>query len=240
MTFWLVVTVVRLFNLVTGHTVVRRGTGSVPADGAAVLTINHTAYVDFIYAGLDAYRQDRRQVRFMGKVELSGNPVLRWAMRGCGVILVDRSAGRDSYVAAVEELRRGEVVGIYPEATISRSFEIKAFKSGAARMALEADVPIIPVIVWGAQRIATKGRPRHLGRTKTPVTVAVGEPIAATGTAEELTAKLREEMQAMLLDVQAAYGPHPAGEDWVPARLGGSAPTVEQADELDRRARKGH
>jgi 1-acyl-sn-glycerol-3-phosphate acyltransferase len=239
-TFWLVVTVVRLFNLVTGHTVVRRGTGSVPADGAAVLAINHTAYVDFIYAGLDAYRQDRRQVRFMGKVELSGNPVLRWAMRGCGVILVDRSAGRDSYVAAVEELRRGEVVGIYPEATISRSFEIKAFKSGAARMALEADVPIIPVIVWGAQRIATKGRPRHLGRTKTPVTVAVGEPIAATGTAEELTAKLREEMQAMLLDVQAAYGPHPAGEDWVPARLGGSAPTVEQADELDRRARKGH
>ncbi len=240
MTFWLVVTVVRLFNLVTGHTVVRRGTGSVPADGAAVLAINHTAYVDFIYAGLDAYRQDRRQVRFMGKVELSGNPVLRWAMRGCGVILVDRSAGRDSYVAAVEELRRGEVVGIYPEATISRSFEIKAFKSGAARMALDADVPIIPVIVWGAQRIATKGRPRHLGRTKTPVTVAVGEPIAATGTAEELTAKLREEMQAMLLDVQAAYGPHPAGEDWVPARLGGSAPTVEQADELDRRARKGH
>jgi 1-acyl-sn-glycerol-3-phosphate acyltransferase len=239
-TFWLVVTVVRLFNLVTGHRVVRRGTARVPAVGPAVLAINHTAYVDFIYAGLEAYRQDRRQVRFMGKVELSGNPILRWAMRGCGVILVDRSAGRDSYVAAVEELRRGEVVGIYPEATISRSFEIKAFKSGAARMALEADVPIIPVIVWGAQRIATKGRPRHLGRTKTPVTVAVGEPIAATGTAEELTAKLREEMQAMLLDVQAAYGPHPAGEDWVPARLGGSAPTVEQADELDRRARKGH
>ena len=240
MTFWLVVTVVRLFNMVTGHRVVRRGTGSVPADGAAVLAINHTAYVDFIYAGLEAYRQDRRQVRFMGKVELSGNPVLRWAMRGCGVILVDRSAGRDSYVAAVEELRRGEVVGIYPEATISRSFEIKAFKSGAARMALEADVPIIPAIVWGAQRIATKGRPKHLGRTRTPVMVAVGEPIAATGTAEELTARLRDEMQAMLLDVQAAYGTPPAGEDWVPARLGGSAPTPEEADELDRRARKDH
>ena len=240
MTFWLVVTVVRLFNLVTGHRVVRRGAGSVPADGAAVLAINHTAYVDFIYAGLEAYRQDRRQVRFMGKVELSGNPVLRWAMRGCGVILVDRSAGRDSYVAAVEELRRGEVVGIYPEATISRSFEIKVFKSGAARMALEADVPIIPAIVWGAQRIATKGRPRHLGRTKTPVMVAVGEPIAATGTAEELTARLRDEMQSMLLDVQVAYGPHPAGEDWVPERLGGSAATLEEADELDRRARKGH
>lgn len=238
MTFWLVVAVVRLFNLVTGHRVVRRGESRLPADGAAVLAINHTAYVDFIYVGLEAYRRERRQVRFMGKVELSGNPVLRWAMRGCGVILVDRSAGRDSYVAAVDELRRGEVVGIYPEATISRSFEIKAFKSGAARMALEADVPIIPAIVWGAQRIATKGRPKHLGRTKTPVMVSVGEPIAPSGTADELTERLRVEMQTMLLDVQDAYGPHPVGADWVPSRLGGSAPTLQEADELDRQARR--
>ena len=238
MTFRLMVAVVRLFNLVTGHRLVRQGDGRVPAEGGAVLAINHTAYVDFIYAGLEAYRHDRRKVRFMGKVELSGNAVLRWAMRGCGVILVDRSAGRDAFIAAVEELRCGEVVGIYPEATISRSFEIKAFKSGAARMALEADVPIIPVIVWGAQRIATKGRPRHLGRTRTPVMVSVGEPIGATGTAEELTARLRDVMQTMLVDARQAYGPHPAGEDWVPARLGGSAPTLDEADELDRRAKE--
>jgi 1-acyl-sn-glycerol-3-phosphate acyltransferase len=237
-TFWLVVTVVRLFNLVTGHRVIRRGTGQVPTDGAALLAINHTAYVDFIYAGLEAYRHDRRQVRFMGKVELSGNPVLRWVMRGCGVILVDRSAGRDSYVAAVDELRRGEVVGIYPEATISRSFELKAFKSGAGRMALEVGVPIIPVIVWGAQRIATKGLPRHLGRTSTPVMVSVGEPIAASGTAEELSVRLRDAMQTLLLDVQDAYGAHPAGADWVPARLGGSAPTLDEAEEIERRVRK--
>jgi 1-acyl-sn-glycerol-3-phosphate acyltransferase len=234
-TFWLVVTVVRLFNLVTGHGVVRHGSGRLPAEGAAVLAINHTAYVDFVYVGLEAYRRDRRQVRFMGKVELSGNPVLRWAMRGCGVILVDRSAGHDSYVMAVDQLRRGEVVGIYPEATISRSFELKTFKSGAARMALEAGVPIIPAIVWGAQRIATKGRPKHLGRTKTPVTVAIGEPIAAAGTPEELTARLHDAMQAVLLEVQESYGAHPAGEDWVPVRLGGSAPTLEDADEMDRR-----
>ncbi|MGH3474322.1 MAG: lysophospholipid acyltransferase family protein [Aeromicrobium sp.] len=238
MTFRLVVTVVRLFNLVTGHKVGRRGSGRVPADGAAVVAINHTAYVDFIYVGLEAYRRDRRQVRFMGKVELTGNPVLRWAMRGCGVILVDRAAGRDSFVAAVEELRRGEVVGIYPEATISRSFELKAFKSGAARMALEADVPIIPAIVWGAQRIATKGRPKHLGRTKTPVIVSLGEPIAPAGTPAELTERLKNSMSELLLQAQTAYGPHPAGEDWVPARLGGSAPTLAEADELDRQARK--
>jgi 1-acyl-sn-glycerol-3-phosphate acyltransferase len=229
-TFWLVATVVRLFNLVTGHRIARHGAARLPA-GSAVLAINHTAYVDFIYLGVEAFRRDRRQVRFMGKIELSGNPILRWAMRGCGVILVDRAAGHDSYVQAVEQLKHGEIVGIYPEATISRSFELKAFKSGAARMALEADVPIIPAIVWGAQRIATKGRPRHLGRTKTPVTVAVGEPIRAEGTPDELTRRLREAMQALLLDVQDAYGSHPAGADWVPARLGGSAPTPAEAGE---------
>jgi 1-acyl-sn-glycerol-3-phosphate acyltransferase len=234
-TFWLVAWCVRLFNLVTGHRVIRHGAGRLPPTGATVLAINHTSYIDFVYVGLEAYRRDKRRVRFMGKVELADNPVLRWAMRGCGVILVDRAAGHDSYVAAVDELRRGEVVGIYPEATISRSFELKRFKSGAARMALEADVPIVPAIVWGAQRIATKGRPKHLGRTKTPVTVAVGEPIPATGTTEELTARLHDAMQALLLDVQDAYGPHPAGADWVPSRLGGSAPTLETADEMDRR-----
>ncbi|MGI9085020.1 MAG: lysophospholipid acyltransferase family protein [Aeromicrobium sp.] len=239
MTFWLVATVVRLFNRAMGHRMERHGPGRLPSTGAAVLAINHTAYVDFIYVGVEAYRYDQRQVRFMGKVELSGNPILRWAMRGCGVILVDRAAGRDSYVTAVEELRRGEVVGIYPEATISRSFELKAFKSGAARMALEADVPIIPVIVWGAQRIATKGRPKRLGRTKTPVMVSVGEPITAAGTPDELTERLREAMQAMLLDVQDAYGPHGVGEDWVPARLGGSAPTLAEADEMGRHDGKG-
>ncbi len=235
MTFWLVVTVVRLFNLVTGHRVIRHGAGRMPAEGAAVLAINHTAYVDFVYVGLEAYRRDRRHVRFMGKVELAGNPVLRWAMRGCGVILVDRSAGRDSYVMAVDELRRGEVVGIYPEATISRSFELKTFKSGAARMALEAGVPIIPAIVWGAQRIATKGRPKHLGRTRTPVIVSIGDPISPVGTTEEFTERLKTSMSELLLQVQTAYGPHPAGEDWVPVRLGGSAPTLGEADEMDRR-----
>ena len=73
---------------------------------------------------------------------------------------------------AVERLRAGELVGVYPEATISRSFELKEFKSGAARMARDADVPIIPMIVWGAQRMWTKDHPRNMGRKKIPITVA--------------------------------------------------------------------
>jgi 1-acyl-sn-glycerol-3-phosphate acyltransferase len=230
----LLVTIVRTFNLVTGHKTIRYGERRLPRTGGAVVAINHTSYVDFTYIGVNARSVDKRQLRFMGKVELRRNPVLRWLMWGCGVIPVDRSAGHASYVAAVKELRAGEIVGIYPEATISRSFEIKDLKNGAARMALEADVPIIPTIVWGSQRIATKGLPHRLGRTRTPVLVTVGEPIAPLGSADELTAALRTAMQALLLEAQEAYGPHPAGENWVPASLGGSAPTPAEVEEQDR------
>jgi 1-acyl-sn-glycerol-3-phosphate acyltransferase len=153
-------------------------------------------------------------------------------MRSLKHIAVDRAAGAESYRAAVDALSRGELVGVYPEATISRSFEIKEFKSGAARMAIEAGVPVIPVVIWGAQRVWTKGFPKKLGRTKTPISIAVGEPIAPTMSAGDLTAHLRSTMQTMLADVQKNYH-HPAGEYWVPARLGGTAPTLEEADKLD-------
>ena len=80
---------------------------------------------------------------------------------------MDRRAGADAYGVAVERLREGEIVGVYPEATISRSFELKDFKSGAIRMAQDAHVPIVPLIVWGAQRVWTKDHPKNLGRKKT-------------------------------------------------------------------------
>lgn len=233
MIYALLALVVRTANLFGGHRTIRIGEARLPTTGGAVLAINHTSYVDFTYAGLSARSTDRRLIRFMGKTELRRNPVIRWLMRACQVIPVDRSAGHGAYVAAVEALRSGEVVGIYPEATISRSLEIKALKTGAARMALEAGVPVVPAIVWGSQRIAPKGGTKHLGRTGTPVMVAIGEPLAPDGTAEELTAALRDAMTELLHEVQDAYGPHPAGEPWVPARLGGSAPTLADADALD-------
>lgn len=234
MIYGFVVGFFRTFNLFTGHRTIRLGERRLPTDTGAVLAINHTSYVDFTYIGIDARRRDKRFVRFMAKTELKNNPVIRFLMWGCRVIAVDRSAGGDAYRAAVDELRKGEIVGVYPEATISRSFEIKELKSGAARMALEADVPIIPCVVWGSQRIATKGLPRRLGRTKTPVMVSIGAPIPPYGTADELTATLRASLAALLLEVQNAYGPHPQGENWVPARLGGSAPTLAEADAMDQ------
>ncbi|KQU35806.1 MULTISPECIES: lysophospholipid acyltransferase family protein [unclassified Rhodococcus (in: high G+C Gram-positive bacteria)] len=207
------------------------GAENIPARGGAVIAINHTGYLDFTYAGLPA-RKHKRYIRFMAKKEVFDNPKSGPIMRSLKHIAVDRAAGAESYRAAVDALSRGELVGVYPEATISRSFEIKEFKSGAARMAIEAGVPVIPVVIWGAQRVWTKGFPKKLGRTKTPISIAVGEPIAPTMSAGDLTAHLRSTMQTMLADVQKNYH-HPAGEYWVPARLGGTAPTLEEADKLD-------
>ena len=135
--------------------------------------------------------------------------------------------------AACRALASGELVGVYPEATISRSFELKAFKSGAARMAIESGAPIVPTVIWGAQRVWTKGHPKQLGRTGYKISIGVCEPLEATGSADALTAKLHEVMSAKLLELQDAYGEHPKGEFWVPARLGGSAPTLEEANRMD-------
>lgn len=210
------------------------GTEHLPATGGAVVAINHTGYLDFTFAGLPFYRQrPRRLIRFMAKQEVFDHSVTGPVMRKLRHIPVDRSSGAASFDAAVQALKSGELVGVYPEATISRSFELKEFKSGAARMAIAADVPIIPHIVWGAQRIWTKDHPKKMWRPKVPISIMVGEPIPPTLPPNELTALLRSRMQHLLEQVQDAYGPYPPGEFWVPHRLGGGAPTLSQAAELE-------
>jgi 1-acyl-sn-glycerol-3-phosphate acyltransferase len=181
-------------------------------------------------------------MRFMIKAEMQEVKVVSFLIKHTGTIPVDRRAGAGAYAVAVERLRAGELVGVYPEATISRSFELKEFKSGAARMAFEAQVPIIPLIVWGAQRMWTKDHPKSVGRNKFPVTVSVGDGIPPAGTVGQLDAAMRESMTALLHRVQFEY-PHPEGEYWVPRRLGGTAPTLAEAKALDEaelaeRARK--
>ena len=213
------------------------GTDNVPRTGGAVLVMNHVGYMDFTYAGLGC-QPNKRLVRFMAKQEVFAHPISGPLMRGMHHIPVDRSAGAGSYRLAVEALAAGEIIGVFPEATISRSFELKEFKSGAARMALEAGVPLLPMIIWGSQRVWTKGHPKRLGRTKTPISVDIEEPVAPEGSAGEITARLHVQMSRQLEKVRAAYPEHPAGAYWVPAAMGGSAPTPEEAATLDREETK--
>lgn len=226
--------VARLIWRIQGLKISVLGMEHLPTSGGAVIAINHTSYLDFTFAGLPAYQQGLgRKVRFMAKQEVFDGKITGPIMRSLRHISVDRQDGAASYEAAVRNLKDGELVGVYPEATISRSFEIKEFKGGAARMSVEAGVPIIPHIVWGAQRIWTKDHPKKLFRPKVPIVVLVGEPIEPTLGVTELKGLLHSRMQHLLERAQELYGPHPAGEFWVPHRLGGGAPSLAEAARLD-------
>ncbi len=215
----------------SGAEVTYSGEDNIPERGGAVVAINHTSYVDFLPAALAVHRRQRR-LRFMIKAEMQQVKVVNFLIKHTHTIPVDRGTGAGAYAVAVQRLREGELVGVYPEATISRSFELKEFKTGAARMAVEAEVPIVPLVVWGAQRIWTKDQPRRLGRHQVPIAVQVGAPVVADGDISATDAALRESMTTLLHEVQGRY-PHEPGAHWVPRRLGGGAPTLAEAARME-------
>ncbi len=210
------------------------GTEHIPRSGGALLAFNHVSYVDFVLGGYAA-QPAGRLVRFMAKRELFDH---RWTgpvMRSLHHISVDRADGLASYDEGVRYLRSGEIVGIFPEATISRSFELKDLKTGAARLAATAGVPLVPVVLWGTQRIKTKDHPQDFSRGKT-IAITVGEPLHPTGDSPVAdTLELKARMRELLDRTIRAYPDEeqPAGSWWLPASYGGSAPTPEEAERLD-------
>ncbi|HYH34291.1 MAG TPA: lysophospholipid acyltransferase family protein [Nocardioides sp.] len=217
-----------------GQRIDLEGAHHVPRSGGVLLAVNHVGYLDFVYGGLAA-NPSGRLVRFMAKQEIFDH---RWAgplMRSMHHIPVDRGAGLASYQAAVDALRAGEAVGIFPEATISRAMELKEFKTGAVRIAAEAAVPLVPVVLWGTQRLLTKDRPRDFSRGTT-VLIRVGEPHRPRGADPVAETKALKESMAALLE--RAIGEYPVAEQppgswWVPRRHGGTAPSLAEAAELD-------
>jgi 1-acyl-sn-glycerol-3-phosphate acyltransferase len=215
------------------------GAENIPREGGALVASNHNSYLDFILVGA-AGLPAKRLTRFMAKVEIfhhwAGGPL----MRGMRHIPVDRSAGSASFSAALRALDEGEVVGVFPEATISRSFTVKQLKNGAARLALDAQVPLVPMAVWGGQRIWTKGR-KPTPRRHVPLFIKVGEPLTPQEgeSVGALTTRLSEAIKVLLDDIQRRYPDQPkVGEDWwQPAHLGGLAPTPEEAAVIDKAER---
>ena len=207
-----------------------QGLENIPARGGAVLAQNHTSYLDWLPTLL-AVKERGRRAYFMIKAEMADVKAVNYVIKHARLIPVDRRSGHDSFDVAVGRLRAGELIGMHPEATISRSYELREFKTGAARMALEARVPIVPIVVWGAHRIWPKDHPKKLLRNKVPITVAAGPPLPPLGTAEELNVALRQALNTVLYRVQEEY-PHPEGEYWVPRRLGGDAPSQDISQQL--------
>jgi 1-acyl-sn-glycerol-3-phosphate acyltransferase len=193
--------------------------------GGAIIAINHISYLDFALAGTAALPM-KRYVRFMAKKELFDNKLAGPLLRGMHHISVDRSNGSASFVQALRALRDGEIIGIFPEGTISVSFEIKELKSGVVRLAQGAGVPVIPTIIWGSQRLWTKKVKRNLRQRGVPISVTFGEPIyfEKNSDVEAGEAILRNAMLKMLHEIQEKYPDSHEGQRWAPVRLGGTAP----------------
>ena len=212
------------------------GEDNIPRTGGALLAINHTSFLDFALAGKPADLRGKRLVRFMAKESVFRHWLAGPLMKGMHHIPVDREHGGQSLDTAVEYLRAGELVGIFPEATMGRAMDIKAIKTGAVRIAAMADVPLIPMCVFGGARIMSYGR-RDLSRGTT-VAITVGAPLHphVGDDYDALTEELRDRMRALLDETVGRY-PYQGSPWYVPARLGGSAPTLEEAEEMEQRAR---
>ena len=224
------------------------GAEHIPRSGGGVVAANHVSYLDFTFVGYGC-RPQGRLLRFLAKKEIFDHALAGPLMRGMHHIPVDREGrAADSLHAAVEALRRGELIGMFPEATISRSFVPRPGKTGAARMAMEADVPLIPCAVWGGQRLLTKGRKRDL-RRRVPISVLFDPPLPYERDEDpaDVTGRLMERIRALVDRAAAEYPEQPRGEQdrwWLPAHLGGTAPTIEEAEAMaaaeraERRARR--
>src|SRR3954467_7085287 len=213
-----------------------RGSEHVPPTGGAIISSNHVSFFDFTFLGLAALPK-HRLVRFMAKSAVFDHWFSGPFMRAMQHIPVDRKAGTAAFESAVRALKDGEVVGVFPEATISTSFTVKDLKAGAARMAVDAVVPIIPAAVWGGHRVATKGHKVDL-RRDVPVTVILGQPIVPEPgeKVQSLLRRTRAAMEELLHEAQRSYPDQPSGPEdrwWLPAHLGGTAPTPEAAAAAD-------
>jgi 1-acyl-sn-glycerol-3-phosphate acyltransferase len=213
--------------------VIVRGAGNLPETGPVVLAINHAGYLDFVFSSWACVFERKRWVRFLAKKEVFENKLSGPLMRGMKHIPVDRrNDPAKALDLAIETLRRGEVIGTFPEATINRSFVPARGKTGTVRMAQASGATIVPVAVWGAHRILTKGRPRNLQRgVAILVNIAAPFEYAADEDPRAATDRLMDTIRALLADAQEQYPQKPADESdrwWLPAHLGGTAPTPEE------------
>jgi 1-acyl-sn-glycerol-3-phosphate acyltransferase len=151
-----------------------RGLQNLPETGPFILAANHISFVDSLFMPLVC----PRDVVFLGKADYFDKARTRWFMKAANVIPVRReggSAGEAAIMAGIRALREGKAVGIYPEGTRSPDGRLYRGKTGVARMALEAQVPVIPVSIHGTEEIMPLDSklPRLRGRP----TVTFGKPL---------------------------------------------------------------
>jgi 1-acyl-sn-glycerol-3-phosphate acyltransferase len=239
LTYRVVIALCRAFFRALGLRIRVSGAEHLPAHGPVVVAANHSSFLDFMFVGLAAVERGRL-VRFMAKESVFRSRLSGPLMRGMAHLPVDRAHGELAARQAYRALQSGEVVGVYPEATIGRAFVVKDvedFRRGAAYLALATGAPLVPVAHWGIHRIFTVDGRWSL-RRGTAVEVVVGAPLVPLPgeTAEALTRRLHDRLAGMVDELVARYPQPPADPAhawWWPADRGGAAPTLADARALD-------
>jgi putative phosphoserine phosphatase / 1-acylglycerol-3-phosphate O-acyltransferase len=212
------------------------GTERIPSEGAVLIAANHRSYFDVVALALVA-AQLGRPVRFLAKRELFDAPVIGQVTRAIGGIPVDRGSGSDRPLReATRALKAGEVVVILPQGTIPRG---RAFfdpelrgRTGVARLAQATGAPVIPVGIWGTEKIWPRSSrvPDVLTVSHPPkVRVRVGRPLNLTGRdASAETARLMIAISA-LLPKAARVQREPTAEELARSYPPGRRPSTEEA-----------
>lgn len=166
------------------------GTEHIPRRGPAIVVANHRSYFDPVAYGMAVFEAGRNP-RGMAKKELFDAPLVGNLVRAAGAICVDRDGGgRPAYAAAEAALRSGELVVIAPQGTIPRGpafFDpVLKGKTGAARLAAATGAPVIPLGLWGTEKVWPRSSrvPSPSALLRRPlITVRVGPPVGGlTGT----------------------------------------------------------
>ncbi|HET7397436.1 MAG TPA: lysophospholipid acyltransferase family protein [Intrasporangium sp.] len=154
------------------------GEENIPAEGAAIFASNHLSFSDSVFLPVVV----PRRVTFLAKSDYFTGRGLKGRLtaaffKGIGQVPVDRSGGKASSAAlasGLRVLRRGELLGIYPEGTRSPDGRLYRGRTGVARMALEARVPVVPVAMIGTDKAQPRGKkiPRIMR-----IGVRVGKPL---------------------------------------------------------------
>lgn len=187
------------------------GLDRIPAQGPALLVLNHVSHLDPVYDAVTVHRAGRLP-RFLAKNTLWNVPVLRRVLTGVDQIPVYRGTAdaQQSLRDAHDALTRDKVILIYPDGTITKDPDGWPMtpKPGVARLALEHDVPVIPVARWGTREIYDHYKKRFRPLPRKQVTYRIGEPIdlSAHREEEESPRVLREVTELTMTRVRELLG----------------------------------
>lgn len=188
------------------------GIENIPQRGGAILAFNHIAFLD-PFAAAYAVHLGGRRPRFLAKSELFDDKRVAWILKGAGQIPVRRGTAEAPMAldGAVAALDRGEIIVIFPEGTITNDPDLHPMepKTGLARLALIADVPVIPCGLWGTANVWPKGFAKSWWPPKQDILVRVGEPMEMKGDASSAAdwARVGREVMAEVARVVASLRP---------------------------------